>query len=262
VNELIPLKTAAPFRLLALDMDGTLLTEDKRITPETKRWIHYAQQAGITVIFSTGRGIQTAGPFWDELELDSPMVLLNGAEIWAGPGRLHERNFISRDDIRKLHSLAVQAGAHFWGYCVESLTSSKGWTDEMFERDWMKFGIRHNDPDVADKLRNEIASWGNLEVTRSSDINMEIAVKGVSKASGVRKVCKLLGITMDQVMAVGDQHNDLELLCAAGLGIAMGNADEAVKKAADGVTDTNERDGVAKAIQKYLFDLDPIETAV
>jgi hypothetical protein len=255
VNGVRQLKAKAPFRLLALDMDGTLLTDDKRITPETSRWVRLAADAGVTVIFATGRGLQTAGPFWDELGLDSPMVLLNGAEIWEGPGRLHERIFIGRDDIRKLHQLATDAGAAFWGYSVESLTKSKQWNDEMFRRDWMKFGIRHNDLAVIAKLRAEVESWGGLEVTRSADLNMEISVKGVNKAAGVKKVCGLLGIAMSEVMAVGDQHNDLELLCSAGLGIAMGNADESVKRAAGGVTDTNERDGVAKAIQTYLFQI-------
>lgn len=245
------------YRLLALDMDGTLLTDNKMITEEAAHWIRLAGEAGVTVMFATGRGMQTAGSFWDELGLQSPMVLLNGAEIWEGPGRLHERNFLSREDIRKLHGLATGAGASFWGYSVESLTGSKHWSDEMFSRDWMKFGMHHNDLAVIHQLREEVRSWGHLEVTRSADINMEISLRGISKASGVKKVCDLLGIAMDQVMAVGDQHNDMTLISAAGLGIAMGNADEELKRAADGVTDTNERNGVAKAIQKYIFQLDP-----
>ncbi|MFC3773005.1 Cof-type HAD-IIB family hydrolase [Paenibacillus sp. GCM10012303] len=248
------------YRLLALDMDGTLLTDNKTITEEAAHWIRLAGEAGVTVMLATGRGMQTAGAFWDELGLLSPMVLLNGAEIWEGPGRLHERTFLSREDIRKLHELAVVSGARYWGYSVESLTGSKHWNDEMFDRDWMKFGIHHQEIDVIEPLREEVRSWGHLEVTRSADTNMEISVRGVSKASGVKKVCGLLGITMDQVMAVGDQHNDMELIRAAGLGIAMGNADEALKRAADGVTDTNERNGVAKAIQKYIFQLDPSES--
>ncbi|TNJ66298.1 HAD family phosphatase [Paenibacillus hemerocallicola] len=249
------------YRLLALDMDGTLLTDDKKITEETRRWIRLAEEAGVKVIFATGRGMQTAGSFWDELGLQSPMVLLNGAEIWEGPGRLHERVYLGREDIRRLHGLAVDAGASYWGYSVESLTNNRHWNEDMFNRDWMKFGISHKDLAVIRKLREEVRSWGHLEITRSADINMEISLSGISKASGVQKVCKLLGITMDQVMAVGDHHNDLQLLLSAGLGIAMGNADEDVKLAADGVTDTNERNGVAKAIQKYLFQTDPAQFA-
>ena len=185
------------YRLLALDMDGTLLTDDKQITEEARHWIRLAEEAGVKVIFATGRGMQTAGSFWDELGLQSPMVLLNGAEIWEGPGRLHERVYISRDDIRRLHRLAVEAGESFWGYSVERLTSSRRWDEEMFNRDWMKFGIRHDDLAVIGRLRDEVRSWGCLEITRSADINMEISPLGISKASGVKKVCELLGITME-----------------------------------------------------------------
>lgn len=78
----------AKYKLIALDLDGTLLTDEKRITEETKKWLQYAEDQGVKVMFSTGRGLQTAQGFWDELGLDSPMVLLNGAEIWEGPGRL------------------------------------------------------------------------------------------------------------------------------------------------------------------------------
>ncbi|GIP35394.1 Cof-type HAD-IIB family hydrolase [Paenibacillus sp. J2TS4] len=243
----------ANYRLLALDLDGTLLTEDKKITAEAREWIHRATDAGVTVIFATGRGVQTTKAFWEELRLETPMVLLNGAEIWRKPGQLEERRYLSRDEIRKLHSLAVEADAGYWGYSVESLTGRKDWTDDMFERDWMKFGMRHDDLDVIDRLRKTVRSWGTLEVTCSAPINMEISCKGISKESGVRHVCQMLGIGMEEVMAVGDNMNDFRLIQSAGLGIAMGNADEKLKQAADGVTSTNEENGVAQAIQRYLL---------
>lgn len=243
----------ANYRLLALDLDGTLLTEDKRITAEAREWIQRARDAGVTVIFATGRGVQTTKAFWEELRLDAPMVLLNGAEIWRRPGELVERHYLSKEDIHRLHSLAVEAGAGYWGYSVESLTGKKDWTDEMFERGWMKFGIRHDDLEVMQQLRETVEGWGTLEVTRSAPVNMEISCKGITKESGVSKVCELLGIDMEEVMAVGDNMNDFRLIRSAGMGVAMGNADEKLKQAADGSTGTNEENGVAQAIQRYLL---------
>ncbi|WP_068777072.1 Cof-type HAD-IIB family hydrolase [Paenibacillus sp. FJAT-26967] len=245
------------YKLVALDLDGTTLTEDKRISDETRYWIKRAMEAGVTVIFSTGRGMQTASMYWDDLRLEVPMVMLNGAEIWKGPGQLWERHYLSRQEIRKLHNLAVDAGAWFWGYSVESLTGAGEWTEEMFERDWLKFGIRHDDLSTIAKLREDAAAFGNLEITRSADINMEVTRQGVSKEYGVRKVCELLGIGMHEVMAIGDHHNDMLMIQAAGWGVAMGNAEEELKRAADAVTDTNEQDGVARAIQRYVFGLEP-----
>lgn len=244
------------YRLLALDLDGTTLTEEKIITDETRKWITRAEQAGITVIFATGRGTQTTKSYWEELGLQSPMVLVNGAEIWANPDTLWERVYISREHIRDLHRLAEQWDAHYWGYSVESLTSKRNWSELMFERDWMKFGIRHDDLDKISDLRSIVEGWGTLEITRSASVNMEISPKGISKESGVRKVCDKLGIGMEQVIAIGDNMNDYRLIRAAGLGVAMGNADEQLKLVADAVTETNEQDGVAKAIQRYVFGLD------
>uniref|UniRef100_UPI000A682AB3 HAD family hydrolase n=1 Tax=Paenibacillus dakarensis TaxID=1527293 RepID=UPI000A682AB3 len=111
------------FKLIALDMDGTLLTDDQRITEETVVWLNRAVDEGIKVLFTTGRGMQTASNYWDELGLESPMVLLNGAEVWRGPGDLHKRVFLPEDEVRSLHKLAMENHADwFWGYSRESLT--------------------------------------------------------------------------------------------------------------------------------------------
>lgn len=241
------------YKMVALDIDGTILTDDKQITQKTRYWIQEAVDAGVTVIFATGRGIQRTEELWDDLGLDGPMVMVNGAEIWKSRGELLERTFIGRDHIYELHRLAVENNARFWGYSVESLTNQSHWTDEMFERDWLKFGIRHDDLDTIKRMREEVRRWGNLEVTRSAPVNMEISAKGISKAYGVQKVCDLLQIPMEDVMAIGDDLNDSHLIKTVGLGVAMGNADETLKEAADKITDTNSHDGVAKAIEDNLF---------
>ncbi|WP_188454947.1 Cof-type HAD-IIB family hydrolase [Virgibacillus oceani] len=243
------------YRLLALDLDETLLTGDKRITDETKYWISQAKKAGVIVIFATGRGLQRIGYIREELNLDTPMVLVNGAEIWEKPGKLLARYFISRKDIRMLHTFAVDAGASYWGYSVESLTGPGTWSDEMFDRNWMKFGIRHDDCKVIQEIKKQAANSTSLEITSSSSVNLEFSFKGISKKSGVGKVCNLLNINMEKVMAIGDNLNDLQLIQSAGLGIAMGNADIRLKEAADEITGTNEENGVARAIQRYIFGL-------
>jgi HAD superfamily hydrolase (TIGR01484 family) len=239
-------------RLLALDLDGTLLTDDKKITENTKYWIQQAQEAGITVIFATGRGWQNAVMYWEELGLTGPMVLVNGADLRKSPDEPWIQHVISKEEIRRLHELAVHHDARFWGYSMESFTRDKEWTDEMLEREWLKFGIRHEDPETLQTMWNTVESWGTLEITQSTPVNMEISVKGVTKETGVRRVCQLLGIGMEEVAAAGDSMNDMYLLQAAGLGVAMGNADETVKSIADMTTDTNENEGVAKLIQWLL----------
>jgi hypothetical protein len=239
--------------LIALDLDNTMLTNDKQISAPTKYWINRAHKAGITVIFTTGRGIQTTQHLWEELELETPMVLVNGAEIWKRPGELMERHILASEDVRDLVKFAEANGARFWGYSVESLSHSRDWSEAMYEQSWLKFGIRHNDLEVINRLRDEVRSWGRFEVTQSHPVNMEISCPGISKAYGLKKVCEYLHIDLNQVMAVGDSHNDYKMLQAAGLGVAMANASPEIKAIADVHTASNEEDGVAKAIQRYVF---------
>jgi hypothetical protein len=99
-----------------------------------------------------------------------------------------------------------------------------------------------------------VDSWSTLEITNSHPCNLELNPKGISKASGMRKVCELLGITMSEVVAMGDSMNDLSMIRAAGLGVAMGNAQDGVKAAADLVTATNDEHGVAKVIREYVLE--------
>ena len=244
------------YRLLALDLDDTLLTKDKQISVENRKWINKAREAGVTVMFATGRGMQTVEHLLEELALSGPMVLVNGAEVWAGASNLLERHYIGKEDIRILHSLAEKAGAQFWGYSVESLTHKKDWKDEMFDCNWMKFGIRHNDLSVIKQLREQAKMLPNIDVTRSANTNMEISLSGISKESGVRRICDHLRIEMDEVMAMGDNLNDSRLIQAAGFGIAMGNADPELKNVADAITGHHEQDGVADAIKRYLFGIE------
>ncbi|PAV31231.1 phosphoglycolate phosphatase [Virgibacillus profundi] len=241
------------YKLLALDLDGTLLTDDKKITLNTKETIYKAIESGVYVVFATGRGIQTANAFWKELGLNGPMVFVNGGEIWKGPGKLLKRNFIRKEDIKKLHQLAIDTNTWFWGYSAENLVHREEWTDEMFAQNWMKFGIRCENPTTLKEMWKTIESWRTLEVTQAAPINMEISLKGVTKETGIREVCKELEIDMGEVVAIGDSLNDLPLLRTAGLGVAMGNAVDAIKEAADVITDTNQNEGVAKAIEAYVI---------
>ncbi|NMO94419.1 Cof-type HAD-IIB family hydrolase [Paenibacillus lemnae] len=242
-------------KLLALDLDGTVLNDEGKVPAENREWILKAVDAGVTVMFSTGRGMQTVTGILSEIPLVGPMVLLNGAEVWGGKDELVERHYLDADEIRRLHSIAHQADAHFWGYCEESLTGKADWTEEMFGRSWMKFGMYHKDNDVIEELRRLAAESDTIEISRSAAINMEISPKGISKESGVRTICTRLGIGMDEVMAIGDNLNDYRLIKAAGLGVAMGNGDDELKAAADAVTETNNNAGVAKAIQRYIFEV-------
>jgi len=126
-------------------------------------------------------------------------------------------------------------------------------TGASFDLNFFKFGMRSDDPQVIHHLRKKLQGYETIKVTWSNTDLVEISRKGVSKETGVRLLCDHLGIDLSEVIAIGDNMNDFELISAAGLGVAMGNAQPELKAIADEVTDTNENDGVAKAIQKYVL---------
>lgn len=243
-----------PYKLVALDMDGTLLDEHSKISEENRKWIYAALDAGVTVIFSTGRGVQSALPYAVELELKTPIVAVNGSEVWKEPGVLLRREKMELDWIKRMHAMAVEQDTWFWAYAVEGVFNKEKWTDNMDGIEWLKFGFYTEDAGKLALIRAELESWDVLEITNSHPSNLELNPKGISKASGVGDVCKLLGIDMSQVIAMGDSENDIAMIRAAGLGIAMGNAQEEVKRAAKHVTVTNNESAVARVIREYVFE--------
>src|SRR5699024_12549347 len=101
------------------------------------------------------------------------MVLLNGAEIWKDSDQVLERHFIERKDIIKLHSMAKQSEANFWGYSVHAHVGWEDWTDDMFAQDWMKFGLSHPNTAVIRQLRQQLKPINSLKITNSDEYNIE-----------------------------------------------------------------------------------------
>ncbi|GIP40745.1 5-amino-6-(5-phospho-D-ribitylamino)uracil phosphatase YcsE [Paenibacillus sp. J31TS4] len=245
-----------PYKVIALDMDGTVLNSSHAISPENRKWIDKAIEAGITVMFSTGRGVQSVQKYVEELNLQSPMVSVNGSEVWKAPGVLFKRHLMETEWIKWLHGIAATHGTWFWGYAVEGLFNKDHWTDNLDDKQWLKFGFMTDDAEKLALIRGVLEERELFEITNSNVNNLEINPRGISKASGIMDVCNLLGVKMEEVMAMGDSLNDLTMIKESGLGIAMGNAQEELKLAANAVTATNNEDGVALAIRKYAFGLE------
>lgn len=240
------------FKLIALDMDGTLLNKKDAISDENRKVIEEAQANGIHVVLSTGRSILTCGKYAKSLNLSSYLVTVNGSEIWDCAGNLHERNVINTDFIQMMWEWAKTNNTHFW-----AVATDKVWRDQMpenlFEHTWLKFGFDFADDSIRETILQRLLSREELEVSNSSPTNLEINAAGVNKAMGLIHVCNKLGIAMDEVIAMGDSLNDIEMIKAAGCGVAMGNAQNEVKEAADWITATNEENGVAKAIRHLVL---------
>jgi phosphoglycolate phosphatase (TIGR01487 family) len=246
-------KQDVEIKLIALDMDGTLLNNKGQISEANRQAIKEAQEKGIFVVLSTGRSINTSRDHADSLELTSYLITVNGSEIWDENRKLVERNLVKSELIQWMWELSQQHNAKFW-----AISTERNWNNEMPEDlhtvEWLKFGFHIDDDATRELIFKQLKEKDEFELSNSTLQNIEVNPKGISKAKGLELVCQRLGIAMKNVMAVGDSLNDLAMIKASGLGVAMGNAQEAVKEAADWVTATNEEDGVAKAIRKWVLN--------
>jgi HAD superfamily hydrolase (TIGR01484 family) len=242
------------FKLLALDMDGTVLNEEQVISEANRLAIAAAIKAGVTVMFSTGRGIHSARPFIDELKLQSPIVTINGGEVWRAPDDLYKRHLMDAKWIRQMHEMAIEYDSWFWAYAIEGVYNRDNWPGDIDQIEWLKFGYYSENLEKLAAIRKELESWRVFEISNSHPFNLEMNTLGISKASGLMDICGLMGIEMSEVIAMGDSLNDLAMIRTAGLGVAMGNAQDEVKQAADIVTASNVEDGVARIIEQYILN--------
>ncbi|MCJ7843122.1 Cof-type HAD-IIB family hydrolase [Lederbergia sp. NSJ-179] len=247
------IKKSRTFKLIALDLDGTLLNRRHEISDENRKAIAEAVEKGVQVVISTGRHVKSCRDYAGSMQLSSYLVAVNGGEIWDPSGNLIERNPLQQDFVQTMWELSQQHGTRFWAMTPD-LELRDGFPEEIAEREWLKFGFDVDDHEIRETILTELRKNKQLEISNSSPHNIEVNALGINKANALKKVCDRIGITMDQVLAVGDSLNDLAMIQEAGCGVAMGNAQDLVKEAADWVTDTNEADGVAKAIRYWVLD--------
>ncbi|MDQ0256950.1 HAD superfamily hydrolase (TIGR01484 family) [Evansella vedderi] len=240
-------------KLIALDMDGTLLKDNHEVSPANRKAIKVAKEQGIHIVLSTGRSILSCKEYADSLELDSYLVTVNGSEIWDTQGNLIDQNPIDAELIEMLWDLKMKHNTQYW-----AISSEKVWRDDfptdIQSQNWLKFGFHFEDAKIQKEVTELLTKHEALEVSNSSPTNLEINAAGINKGFALEKVCNWLDITMDNVMAVGDSLNDIVMIKEAGVGVAMGNAQQKVKDAANWVTSSNNDDGVARAIEKFILD--------
>lgn len=242
------------YKLIALDMDGTVLDDDQLVSADNKKWIQKALEQGVTVCFATGRELRKITPYMTEIGMETPIVAVNGSEVWENPQRLMKRHTIDDQWVEKFVTMAQKHDLWIWVTAVEGKYNLKTWDSSLLgNHQWLKFGFHTEHDDIRKEIYEELAPFDVFEITNSHPHNLEFNPKGINKAFGLNTVCELLDIDMSQVLAMGDSTNDVAMLRAAGLGVAMGNAQDEVKDIADLVTVTNNENGVAKIIREVVL---------
>ncbi|QQF62326.1 HAD family phosphatase [Bacillus mojavensis] len=239
-------------KLIAIDMDGTLLNDEQLISDENRNAIREAEDKGVYVVISTGRTLMTCRELAESLKLSSFLITANGSEIWDSNFNLVERKLLHTDHIKMMWDLRNKHNTNFWASTVNKVWRGE-FPENITDHEWLKFGFDIEDDDIRNEVLAELRKNKELEITNSSPTNIEVNALGINKAAALAKVSEKLGFTMENVMAMGDSLNDIAMIKEAGLGVAMGNAQDVVKETADWITDTNIKDGVAKAIRHWVL---------
>ncbi|WP_163191920.1 sugar-phosphatase [Clostridium thermarum] len=267
------------YKLLALDMDGTLLKKDKTISDRTLKALSAARKKGVKVVLATGRPVRGIKKYLAYLGLDRDdeyAVTFNGSAVQTGKsGNMLFEKFITGADLHQVYELSLQHGVHIHAFTEKGqlitpvLNKYTGVESEINDIDIHVKDFKEIKPEdkiikvmlvdepekldlVYSKLPKEL--FTKFSIMRSAPIFLEFLNPEANKGLGLSVLSKVLGINKDEVIAVGDAGNDIAMIKYAGLGVAMGNAFPEVKEIADYVTVTNDEDGVAEVIEKFILN--------
>ncbi len=265
-------------KAIALDLDGTLLTSEKIITDETKKMLKIAQDKGIKIVLCTGRALKGVRPLLEELMLfseDDVVITYNGGVIQKTKSQeILFQKAHTKEDVIYIYeeTMKVQLPMNMLDleYVYEPdypANRPSRYPDIMGMLDFVKMNPKDlkdeqllnkaiicYDEAILDenfsKLPSEFTTRFNC--MKSRPILMEVLPKQVNKGQALIQLAQVLGIGIENIMACGDEENDIDMIKEAGFGVAMGNATPKVKAVADYITASNDEDGVAKAIEYIL----------
>lgn len=272
-------------KLIALDLDGTLLNSEKRLSQRNENALRECIRRGIEIVPCTGRIWKGIPEFLREFPGIRYAITVNGAAIVD----IQKKEEIDQRKFCAAQAIGILEMAKGFNTMYDAYIEGQGYGEKRFMDHMDSYGIppvvqkmvrdtRVIVPDVIEKVKREQRDvekinyfFGDLEerarareellkrsdviVSSSFQFNLEINAVGATKGEGILRLASHLGIEPEATMGFGDGENDLSMMQKAGLGVAMANGEDIVKQAADYVTDSNDLDGVAKAIEKFVLDM-------
>jgi len=270
-------------KLIALDLDGTTLNSNRKVTERTKKALEDAIAKGVIVIIATGRAYSALPEELFEIKGIKYILTSNGASVTnIVKDELIYSNCIdgaaleSTVKVLRTYDFMMEVFVEGHAYVEKSIydnINSMNFSErhKQYILDTRKtveglldFALLHKElieninvnfenQDDRSMMREVLGQLENVTLTTSFDHNLEIGGHTTSKANAIRMLCKELGISESQVMACGDSPNDIAMLKASGFPVAMGNAKDEVKSIAKFITKTNDEDGVALAIEQFVI---------
>ncbi len=281
-----PTTTDTPIELIAVDLDGTLLNGDNQLSARNEQALKDAMSQGVRVIIATGKTRASAADLFQRLQFNAPGIFVQGLMIYQPDGTISHQQTLHPDVVRQMLTYIEERGYEVVLYSGTRLIANRlndrvnaltvdyhepapelagplvNLVDDMPINKMI--AVRPNDPKRITALRWQIERQldGQASVVQSMVRDMlEIVPPGSSKGAALRTVLKQLNIPAERVLAIGDAENDLAMLKLAGISVAVGNAAQAVKDAADHVVASNQDDGVAEAIERFVLKRQPEEAA-
>lgn len=266
--------------LMTFDVDGTLLTSDKKIAPDTMDAIQEASKAGKIITISTGRNMRELPDLLSELPMVDYVIAISGAYVAnVKTGEVIFSSTIPQDLSQEIFKLTEDQDLLYHIHGDQSIIPinegsrmsdyNMGVYQSMFDRITLKVEdlptyCAKEAPNIYKlnlycrstqqrTLLNDRLSHLPLELSYAETASLECSPYGISKGSGLKELCSRLDLKISETIAIGDSENDIAILNTAGLGIAMGNAKESVKAIADVIVNDNDHGGCAEAIYKYLI---------
>ncbi|MEB5994026.1 pyridoxal phosphatase [Serratia ureilytica] len=270
------------YRVIALDLDGTLLDNQKRILPQSLEALAQARAAGVQVVVVTGRHHVAIHPFYQALQIDTPAICCNGTYLYD----FQQKKVLAADPLAKeqakqvlqmlkqtdIHGLMYVDDAMLYQEPSGHVTRSLAWAETLpaaqrptllqvgslaqaaddAQAIW-KFATSHADIPALREFADTVEKELGLACEWSWHDQVDIAKGGNSKGKRLLQWVESQGLSMDQVVAFGDNYNDISMLEAVGLGVAMGNADDAIKERADLVIADNLQPGIAEVIRTRVL---------
>ncbi|MCO7126554.1 sugar-phosphatase [Sporolactobacillus shoreicorticis] len=267
-------------KLIAIDMDGTLLNENKQISERTQHVLKAAKNQGIRIVLCTGRPLLGIKEFLNLLGLtdqgDYAITYNGGLVQHADTGNVISEKVLTRDQLLSIYELSQtldvpmnfidlhrvycppypEGKPSMYSQIMKALPFTQTTMEHIpqsFKANKAIFCINQSLLDLAiEKIPKHY--FESFTIMKSRPFLLEILNKEVDKGKGLQALGKFLGIAPEEMMTLGDEANDLAMIKYAGLGVAMGNAIEQLKNEAQFVTKTNREDGVAYAIEKFILD--------
>ena len=262
------------FQYLAVDMDGTLLNSQHQLSPRNEEALRRAMAQGVGIIFATGKTRHSAVPLIHKLGITTPGVYLQGLLIANADGSVRYQRPLETHLAHEVADLASDAGCSMVAYAGHRLLTNVrdeytdvfiryheptpeafgSWANALAQGPVHKFIMVSTAERIA-QLRPQVEAHinGRATLVQAFDFMLEVLPHGASKGDGVQRLLEELAVPREQVLAIGDGENDVEMLQMAGVGVAMANGMASAKQAADYVTASNDDDGVALAIERFIL---------